>query len=269
MATANPAVESLLRLGFIVRGLLYMVIGVLAFQVAIGMGGAFSDPQGAIVTMGKRPFGSIVLVAILIGLIGYAMWGGIRAVFDPLHKGNDLKGLAERVGYAISGVSYALLAVATYDLIAGGASAVHNGAQTAQTQQTAASILSRPWGPWAVALAAVLVVASGVVQIVQSVRPGFEQQFHAYALDTKQRKWAIRLGRIGTAARGVVFALVGLFLFLAAYKHEPNQARGIDGVLATLLHQPFGPVLVGVVALGLIAFGIYSALNGLWFRLGR
>ena len=173
------------------------------------------------------------------------LWGVIRAVFDPLHKGTDPKGIVERVGYAVSGLSYMLLAFATYGLITGGASAARNGAQAAQTQQTTASILSKSWGPWVVGIAAVIVIGVGLSQIFQGLRRDFERQFQPYALSSSQRKWIDRLGRFGTAARGVVFTLVGMFLFLAAYHHDPSQAKGIDGVLAALLHQPYGAVAAG------------------------
>jgi hypothetical protein len=268
-AIASPLMEDLMRLGYMVRGLVYGVVGILALQVALGIGGAINDLQGAIVAMGKTPVGDVLLIVILIGLIGYALWGLIRALFDPLHKGTTAKGIAERVGYAISGISYGLLALATYGLITGATSAARNGAQAAQTQRTTASILSNSWGPWVVGIVAVVIMGVGLLQIVRSVRSDFEQQFQPYALNTNQRKWIDRLGRFGMAARGLVFLLVGLFLFLAAYQNDPKQAQGIDGVLMALLHQPYGPWLLGLVALGLIAFGIYSAMSGLWLRFRR
>ena len=268
-ATISPVVETLMRVGYLVRGLIYGVIGVLAVQVAILGRGTVADAQGAIVTMGKTPLGNALLYVILLGLIGYFMWGVIRAVFDPLHKGSDLKGIAYRVGYAVSAASYALLAVATYRLITGVASAARNGAQTTQTQQATASILSYSWGPWVVGIVAVLLIAAGLAQIVQGVSRNFDQQFDPYALSSNQRKWIELLGRFGTAARGLVFAMIGLFLFLAAYHHDPRQAQGIDGVLTSLLHQSYGPLLLGIVALGLVAFGIYSVMSGIWLKFKR
>ena len=197
------------------------------------------------------------------------MWGFIRAVADPLHKGSDAKGIALRVGYAVSGVSYLLLALATYGLITGGASAAQNGAQTAQTQQTAASILSKPWGAVAVGVAGIVVIVIGAIQVFQGLSNTFDKQFDPYALTPYQRTWIDRLGRFGTAARGVVFALIGFFLFSAGINHNANQAQGIDGVLKALLYQPFGQWLLGVVALGLIAFGIYSGMSGILLRFKR
>ena len=268
-ASTSPLMEILMRLGYIVRGLVYGAIGVLAFQVVVNKGGTLTDTQGAIAALGKTSLGSILLYVILVGLIGYALWGGIRAVFDPLHKGTDLKGMAERLGFLVSGISYGLLAVATYGLITGAASAARNGAQGAQTQQATTSILSNSWGPAVVGIAAVIVMGVGLLQVIQGLRPNFKQQFQPYALSSSQRTWIDRLGRFGTSARGVVFTLIGFFLFLAAYRHDPSQAQGIDGVLTALLQQPYGPWLLGIVALGLIAFGIYSAMSGIWLRLKR
>jgi hypothetical protein len=206
------------------------------------------------------------LYVILIGLFGYALWGFIRAALDPWHKGTDAKGIAERVGYAVSGISYGLLAYATYGLITARAAAAQNGAQAAQTQQTTGSILTNSWGPWVVGIAALIILGVGLSQVMKGLTPHFERQFQAYALSAAERTWIDRLGRFGTAARGVVFALIGVFLFVAATHRDPSRAKGMDGVLTALLHQPSGPYLLGFVALGLIAFGIYSAMSGFWLR---
>ena len=265
-ATDNRLVETLIRLGFVVRGLIYAVIGILAFQVAVGGGGTLADPQGAIVTMGRTPVGGIVLYVILIGLIGYSMWGLIRAVFDPLHKGSDLKGIATRIGYAVSAASYALLAVYTYGLITPTTTAAGNGGQTAQTQKTAASLLTQPSGQLIVGIVAAIIMIWGITQIIQGLNRNFDRQILPY---TFSKKWVDRLGQFGTAARGFVFTLIGMFLLQAAFHRDPSQAKGIEGVLAALLHQPYGPWLLGIVALGLVAFGAYSVLGGFWLRFKR
>lgn len=268
-ATISPVMETLLRLGFIVRGLIYGVMGLLAFQVVLGGGGKLTDPQGAIAAIGDTPLGGILLYGILVGLVAYGLWGLIRAIFDPLHKGSDAKGSIERVGFAISGFSYLGLGYATYNLIQGKASAAHNGAQSAQLQHTAGAILSKPWGGWVVGFAALLIIIAGLLEMKRGFDHGFQQQFNSYALTNDQRKIITRLGRFGEFARGVVYALTGLFLMVAAYTNNPGKAQGIDGVFSSLLQQPFGPWLLGIVALGLIAFGIYSMMSGVLLRLKR
>lgn len=259
-AATSPLMEKLIRLGYVARGLTWGVIGLLAFQVAVGSGGKLTDQQGAIAAVGSTPVGKILLYVMLLGLAGYALWGLIRAVVDPLHEGHDAKGIAQRVGYLVSGISYGLLALATYGLITAKAAAATSGAQAAQTQQTTASILTQPWGPWVVALAAATVIGVGLLQIYTAFRRKFNPQFQLAVRTGNARIWIERLGRFGTAARGVVFTLIGVFLLQAAVQHNASRAQGIDGVLTALLSQPFGPWLLGVVAAGLIAFGIYSAM---------
>jgi hypothetical protein len=180
---------------------------------------------------------NVLLYVILVGLIGYAMWGIIRAVFDPLHRGNNLKGIAQRIGYGVSAVSYALLALVTYGLIQGTASAARNDAQTTQAQKATATLLSNSWGTLVVGDMGVILIGAGLVQIVEAMRRNFEKQYDPYALSRNQRLWIERLGRFGTAARGLVFSLIGVFLFLTAYYHDPRQAQGIDGVLTARERQ--------------------------------
>ncbi len=268
-ASTSPLMETLMRLGYVVRGLVYGMIGVLAVQVALNRGGSLTDTQGAIVALGQTPVGVALLYAILVGLIGYGLWGLIRAIFDPLHKGADAKGIVERLGFAVSGISYGLLSIATYRLITGASDAAHSGAQTTQTQQATASILTNSWGPIAVGAVGVIVIGIGLLQVIQGLGPGFQRQFQPFALSGEQRTWIERLGRFGMTARGVVFTMIGVFLVLAAYRHDASQAQGIDGVLAALLQQPYGPWLLGIVALGLIAFGIYSGISGILLRFKR
>lgn len=268
-AVASPAVEALLRLGYVARGLVYGMIGLLALKVVTGGRGQFTDQQGAIAAVARTQWGDILLYVILVGLIGYGLLGLIRAFLDPLHKGNDGKGMVERIGYAVSGVSYLLLGWATYNLIRGSAAAAHNGAQGQQIQHTAGTVLSKPWGPFVIGLAGLVVIGVGVAQIVRAGRRNFDQQFRPFALTPEQRKWVERMGRFGTAARGFVFALVGVFLFQAAYFHDPKRAQGIDGVLRSLLQQPYGLLVLAVVAVGLIAFAAYSMLSALWLRFPR
>lgn len=267
-AAMSPVMETLARTGYMVRGLVYGVIGLLALQSVLGRGGKLTDTQGAIAIMGSSLLGAIFLYVILVGMLGYGLWGLVRAAFDPYHKGTDLKGIILRAGYLVSGISYLLLSWATLNLIRGTPTA-QNGSQTLQIQHTASTILTKPWGVWVVALVGFVIITSGSVQILEAVRKAFPQQFEPYALNSSQRNWISRIGRFGVAARGLVFTLVGLFLFLAAVQHDPGQAKGIDRVLASLLSQPYGPWLLGVVALGLIAFGTYSAVSGFWLRLKR
>jgi hypothetical protein len=265
-AEFSPLMEALTRLGYGVRGLIYIVMGLLALEVTLGKGGAPTDQQGAIAAIGRQPAGLVILWVVLIGLVSYALWGVIRAVLDPLHKGHDLKGLITRGGFLFSAAGYALLIPSTYGLIAGAGSTAQSGAKT---QQSMASIMSMPWGRWAIGLVGLAVIADGLYQIYQGFNASFDKQFQTYAMTPQEVKWATQLGRFGTAARGFVFALVGGLLCLAAYHSNSSQSISIDAALKALLGLPYGIWLLGIVAVGLMAFGVYSMLSAAWFRSRR
>lgn len=264
-AEFSPLMEAVTRLGYGVRGLIYIIMGLLAVQVALGKGGGLASQQDAIAAIGKQPAGLILLWVVLIGLISYAVWGVVRAVLDPLHKGHDIKGLVARFGFLVSAFGYAILVLPTYRSITGGSQT----ASGSQTQKFFTSIMAMPWGRWAIGILGLAVLAGGLYQIYLGSKAGFDRQFQIYALTAKEVKLATDVGRFGTAARGVVLAVVGGLISLAAYRANPGQAVGMDAALATLLHQPYGIWLLGIVAVGLIAFGVYSLLSAAWFRLKR
>lgn len=263
-AVTSPLMEALTRLGYGVRGIIYITMGLLAVRVALGKGGALASPQGAIAAIGRQPAGLILLWVILAGIISYSVWGVVRAIWDPLHKGHDMKGLVTRLGYLASAFGYAFLAYTTYGYIKG-VSRSTNGSQT----QLLTSVMAMPMGRWAIGLVGLIVLAVGLYQISLGFKAGFERQFQVYALTPKEVKLATNMGRFGTAARGLVFAVLGGLIALAAYNANPKQPVGMDAALAALRHQPYGVWLLGIVAVGLVAFGAYSMLSAAWFRFRR
>lgn len=265
-ATFSPFMETLTRVGFAARGLLYAMMGGIALQVAQGASSAPADQQGALAAMASLPSGRILLMLMVVGLVGYSLWGLIRAFFDPLHLGKDISGWAHRAGYLISGISYFTLVIPTVNLLIGQGKAAHNGAQTAQAQQSASTFMTSAAGHWLVALVGIGIIGVGVAQFYIGISQRFDRQFRLYDLDSATENWIRPLGRIGTVARGVVFFIVGLFLLLAAYYSNPTQAVGMDGALLKLARLPFGPWVLGVVAAGLVAFGLYSLAGAIWVR---
>jgi hypothetical protein len=264
-AAINPVVETFTRFGYGARGLIYIIMGLLAVEVALGKGGALASPMGAIAAIGKQPAGVILLWVVLLGIISYTLWGIVRAVFDPLGKGHDMKGIFARLGFLVSAFGYAVLILPTYGYITG-ASQTASGSST---QKFISSVMAMPWGRYAVGILGLAALAGGLYQIYLGLNADFDRQFQTYALSAKEVKLVTDIGRFGTIARGVVFALVGVLITLAAYHANPKQPTGMDSALATLLHQPYGIWLLAVIAVGLIAFGFYSMLSALWFRLKR
>lgn len=263
-AAYSPTMERLARLGYGVKGLIYITMGLLAIQGALGKAKTPADQFGAIRTFSKLPFAQVFLWIVLIGLISYALWGIIRAVMDPFHKGTDTDGLLARGGYLISAATYASFVVPTYQLISGGRSS-SGGNQT----HLVAQIMSLPMGRIIVGVIGIAAIGAGLYQIYMGVESKFEKQFKPYALTRENYRIAIQIGRFGTIARGIVFAIVGFFIFLAAWYSNPGRAQGIDAALNYLAKQPYGLWLMGIVAVGLMAFGIYSLMTAAWFRFER
>jgi len=263
-AAYSPTMERLARLGYGVKGLIYITMGLLAIQGALGNAKTPADQLGAIRTFSKLPFAQVLLWVVLIGLISYFLWGIIRAIMDPFHKGTDTEGLLARGGYLVSAATYASFVLPTYRLINGGRS----GSGANQTQLVA-QIMSLPMGRFIVGLIGVAAIGAGLYQCYLGIESKFEKQFKTYALTPENYRIAIQIGRFGTIARGIVFAIVGFFFALAAYSARPGRAQGIDGALHYLEQQPYGLWLMGIVAAGLIAFGIYSLMTAAWFRFER
>jgi hypothetical protein len=259
----NSWVERFARFGYLVRGVLYAVVGLLSVSLALGLGGGTTDKQGAIAAIGHQPFGKALLVVTAVGLAGYSLWGFIRAFLDPLGRGTDPKGLAERAGYVVSGLVYGSLIFPTVRLIVGAGAGDENGSAE---KYTSAWLLAQPYGQWLLGIAGVIGMVGGLGQLYQAYSAGFKDDFKRGEMSADEMRSAERVGRVGHAARGVVFTLIGFFIVRAAWTANPNEVRGLDGTLQVLLAQPYGPWLLGIVALGLVAFGIYSIFCAKWMQ---
>lgn len=257
-AASHPWIEKLARLGFAAKGIVYFVVGLLAAQAAFGTGGKTTDSSGALSTIVTQPFGKFLLALVTIGLIGYALWRLVQTIFDPEHAGEPTKAkqIAQRIGYGLSALTYSGLALTAIKLIMGNPT---SGGDS--TQDWTARFMAQPFGRWLVGLAGLVVIGVGLAYLYEAFIAKFQRHFNLNLMSESERQWTKRLGRCGIAARGIVFGIIGLFLTLAALRQNANEARGLGGALAALAAQPFGPWLLGIVALGLIAYSIYSLIE--------
>lgn len=268
-AALNKTFETLARIGYAIRGIIYFVIGLLAVLMAFGYGGKTTDQEGAISMIGKQPAGRFFLWLVLIGLVCYSLWGFIRAIFNPFHQGHDAKGFVLRIGYLASAIAYALLVMPTYALISGGAEPAQSGAQQGQIQQYIAKILVMPFGQLLVGIIGAIVILAGLIQIIQGFQSGFDRQIYLAKLNPVPMRRVRFLGRFGTIARGIVFGLIGLFIVMAAFTANSQQVKGFDSTLTAILQQPYGRWLLGAIALGLVSLGVYSLFLAVLFRLKK
>jgi len=256
-------VERLARLGYLAKGIVYTIVGVLAVQAAFGAGGQTTDAKGALGAIAAQPFGKFLLALLTVGLIGYVVWRFVQAVQDPEHKGDDAKGWATRLGYAVSGLIYASLAFTAIGLIRGSG----GGGGGNSKQDWTAQLLAQPFGQWLVGLVGAFVIGLGFYQLYKAYKAKFRKEMKLHEMSPTEETWATRIGRFGLGARGVVFCIIGFFLLQAARQSDASEVRGLDGALQSLAQQPYGPWLLGIVALGLVAYGIHMAVQARYIRI--
>jgi hypothetical protein len=262
-AAANPTLELLERLGYVVRGALYAVMGFLALKIALATpGGKATDLSGSLVWLIGNPLGNFVLIVAIVGLVAYALWGFVRAIYDPLHRGRDAKGIVARLGFITSAVSYLAIALFALHILGGQGAASHD-----TTQKTVSTLLTNPLGGGITVALGVFTLGIGIGQFIEAYRATFAQDLKAGEMTQSERNVAIALGRFGMAARGVTFLVIGWFLIQAGLNHAPSKATGFGGAFLFLLAQPYGRWLLGIVALGFIALGIHSFACARWVRL--
>jgi hypothetical protein len=254
----------LVRAGFVARGITYAVIGVVALAVALGLGGigASPDQQGALSLIGRTALGRVALVVICAGLLAYAVWKLVQGVRGRGPEGGGGSGLKDRVAnLAGCGVYVGFFVVALRVLIGAG------GNSSAAQRRATAGVLGWPGGRLIVGIAGAALVAISIYQLSDALRGQFAKDSKTQQMGQTERRLFMRIGQIGLTARAIVFALVGYFLVRAAIDFSPSKAIGVDGALAQLHNQRLGPWVLGLVAVGLVMFAVFSLFEARYRRL--
>jgi hypothetical protein len=262
---ARPWIKRFARYGYAAKGVVYTLIGALAALGAFHVGGnGPTDSHGALTQIVRQPYGRVMLGGVAAGLAGYALWRVTQALRDTEDKGTSWKGLAVRTGYACIGVVYAALSFSAVRLVLGGDA----GAGSDETTKgLTAFALMFPLGQLLVGLAGLGVIAFGLWQCYKASTARFRRKWKQYEMSEHARALAIRAGQVGLVARAVVFLIIGLFLIQAAWHARAEEARGLGGALRTLERQPYGPYVLGAVALGLVAYGLYMFVEARYRRM--
>lgn len=261
-AANSTAVSAGARAGFVARGVIYVLIGVLSLRIAFSDGGGKqADRGGAIAEIADQPFGTVLLWLLGIALAGMALWRLSEAAFGqagPYGKkaGKRVMAVGRSVFYAF--VSCSVLFYAAGDKGSG------SGSSDKNSQDVTAKALDWPAGQWIVAVAGVAVGATGVWIAVRAFLRKFHKHLKMSEMSAHTRKVVNFLGVFGGASRGVVFAVAGGFAVAAAVQHKPGKAKGMDDTLRSFSETPAGPWLLALIAVGLAAFGALSWANARW-----
>jgi hypothetical protein len=254
--------ERLARLGFAARGAVYVVVGLIALQIAREGGRSEEEASrdGAVQEIASRSFGTALLWVLAGGLAGYVLWRLSEAFWGKRDEADDKKRTAKRIGSAAKGLLYAGFLVSTVRFLLGDPSAQggSGGGNSEQESSATARALELPAGQLLVGAVGVAIVGSGAYLLYRGIAQKFEKHLDGAQMGHTTEKVVGVVGTIGMASRGVVFALAGLLVIKAAVSFDPDEARGVDGTLHLIAQQTYGQVLLSLAAFGVMCFGLYS-----------
>lgn len=252
---SKETISKLARAGYAAKGFVYVLIGALALKAALAAGGATTGSDGALRILEGGPFGTVLLALLLVGLVGYVLWRVIQAFVDPENETTGDWGWLKRGMYLASGVAYGALALKAFQLLTSSG----GGGGGDETQMMTERLLSQPFGPWLVAIVALGVAFRGFSQIRTAWTADFMKKLGGSG--TISRGTMRGIGRIGLAARGIVFVMFAGFLVWAAIDSDARHARGLEGTLETVAGVSSGPWLLAATAAGLIAYGLFQGIK--------
>ncbi|MFB9836633.1 DUF1206 domain-containing protein [Actinoallomurus acaciae] len=259
---SSGAFRALGRAGLAARGVIYIIVGALAVQIAFGEGGKEADRQGALHAVAQTPGGTVLLWLLAVGLAGMAIWRYSEAVWGQAAPEGGKA--TKRLSSLARGVFYTVVCASTVAFTVG---AGGPGSSDKKSKDwTGKAMHDLPAGRWIVLIAGLGLVAIGVGIAVAAVRTRFEKKLNTHQMSPGVRKAVTTVGVVGKSTRALVYAAAGVFIAYAAITFDPDKAKGVDGTLRQFAHTGAGPGLLVLIALGLIVFGVYSFCEARWRR---
>ena len=247
----NPWFERGVRVGLIGYGIVHLLIGWLALQLAFGDRSGSPDQQGALQQIAQESYGDALLWTIGIGLLFMAVWQVFEALWGHTSR-DEPKRTIKRVGSAGKVVIYAIVGISSIKF----AMEAQSGGKSSTDSMTA-DLMKQTAGQWLVAAVGIVIIVVGVMQVKRGVTKSFTKDLRGDATSGTSGTAVEKFGQVGYISKGIAIGVVGILFVWAAWDHDPKKAGGLDTALQKILDQPFGPVLLGAIALGIIAFGLY------------
>lgn len=250
-AKQSDSLKWLVRLGLVAYGVVHILIGWLAIQLAFGDSEGSADNQGALQQLGETPLGKPLLWLLALGFVALVVWQLAEAAVG--HEDDDgAKRQAKRAFSVAKAVIYGFLGFSAAKIAAGSSSG--GGGSTEETWT--ARLMEQPAGQWLVGLVGLAILALGVGLAWYGITERFKKHLDGGTAGNT-RKTIVLLGKVGYIAKGIAFSVLGVLFVIAAVEHDAQKGGGLDDALKTMLDQPYGPVLVTAVGLGIAAYGVY------------
>ena len=259
----DKKIKTMARTGFIAKGVVYGIIGVLTFKAAFDMGGQKAGQLQVLEFLEKQTFGNILLILMALGLACYAAWRFVQAIKDPEHIGDDGKGKAKRVAFFCSGLLYLGFGILAALKAFGSGSGSSGSSGSAQKS----SFLASETGLWIIGIVGVGIIIAGIFQFVKAYKNDYYKKFGLASLDDKKKRESIKkTAKFGLSARGVILLIIGFFAVQAAVNSNPSKIKTTQEAFAFIQESGYGPWLMGLVAAGLVAYAIYMFLMAKYRR---
>lgn len=259
----SNSIKKMARIGFVAKGVVYGIIGVLTFKAAFDMGGQKAGQMQVLEFLEKQTFGNVLLILMAIGLAFYAAWRFIQAFKDPENIGDDKKGKAKRVAFFFSGLLYLGFGVLAALKAIGSGSGSSGSSGSAQQS----SFLASETGLWIIGIVGAGIIIAGIFQFVKAYKNDYYEKLGLAALDDKKKRESVKkTAEFGLSARGVILLIIGFFAIQAAVHSDPSEIKTTQEAFAVIQDSAYGPWLMGLVAAGLVAYAIYMFLMAKYRR---
>ncbi|MDY6937333.1 MAG: DUF1206 domain-containing protein [Cyanobacteriota bacterium] len=250
------------RFGYGARCFVYVLVGAIAAKAAFTYSTP-KDSETALAVIAEKPFGKMILALVVVGLFGDVLWRFVQAIQDPEHRGNKVKNILRRITHGIGGIVGTGLMLSALRSIAD----LENDVTQSLVQTLAVTVLLQPFGRWLVGIGGAIAVGVGCYYFYRALSAKFRKHLQLCKMSPTTEKWVMLVARFGITTRGVVFVLVGGFLMKAARSFDASKVKTSEEALQSLDDRAFGPWLLAIVALGLIAYGAYMGVLAKYRRI--
>lgn len=259
----NDTLQRIRQIGLVTKGLVYCMLGGLAAMAAFGAGGNINGKDGVISFLLDMPLGKVLVGAVALGLLAYAIWRLYEAYEDPKSDDDDTR-WGTKIRYVYSAVFYGFIAWSFASVLFSG------GSQGGDSKKAMlAQLLDKSWGPWVIGAIALLVAGQAIFQFHRGYSGKFMEKLDDHPNEEQSYQLIKHAGLFGYYARGVVFGILSFFLFKVMIDHNADAYNGTKGVFQYLLSMNFGAVLMAVVAIGLAGYGVFNIMVGRYSNLTK
>ncbi|MFN2458182.1 MAG: DUF1206 domain-containing protein [Chitinophagaceae bacterium] len=252
-------IKPIAQAGLISKGIVYCLIGVLAFMAAFEIAGTTNSDagkHGALRIIEEQTGGKIFLALVTAGLFCYCVWRALQAFADTEHKGTGAKGISSRLRYLFSCLIYLSVAMLAVKLL------MHENTGDANSyKEVVSTLMSKRFGEWIIGLLAFIIAAVGVYQIYYALSEKYRKHVTLMSLPSEATATLLRAGKIGYLARGVVWLIISWLLLQAAIHSNAAEAGDTVKAFQFIETSSYGSILLGIMGIGLVCYGAFNFIR--------